>query len=244
MSKFEKCQHYDKHCSIISICCNKQYNCRICHDQIEYDEQIDASKEHKLDRFATKELVCNECGTRQIMSNKCINCNIEFGKYYCNICNLHDNEVSRDIFHCDKCGICRAGGRDNFKHCDTCGMCCLIGEHKCLVKNIKTDCPICYNSLFCHRDTVYTMKCGHALHTECINKCLENGNYKCPLCNKSMVDANQLIENAVNNIIMPDELKIDKQILCNDCNKKSVAKFHIVAMKCEHCNSYNTRTIG
>ena len=26
-------------------------------------------------------------------------------------------------FHCDRCGICRVGGADNFFHCDTCGCC-------------------------------------------------------------------------------------------------------------------------
>ncbi len=32
-------------------------------------------------------------------------------------------------------------------------------------------------------------------------------------------------------------------ILCNDCNKPSRVQFHILALKCSHCRSYNTRRI-
>ncbi len=38
------------------------------------------------------------------------------------------------VYHCDKCGICRVGGKENFKHCDTCGMCIdveFFDTHKC-----------------------------------------------------------------------------------------------------------------
>ena len=30
-------------------------------------------------------------------------------------------------------------------------------------------------------------------------------------------------------------------ILCNDCNKRSTARFHVVGHKCGECGSYNTR---
>lgn len=33
-------------------------------------------------------------------------------------------------------------------------------------------------------------------------------------------------------------------ILCNDCNVRSEAFFHIFGHKCCHCNSYNTRVIS
>lgn len=34
-----------------------------------------------------------------------------------------DDDVSKQQFHCDDCGICRVGGRQNFFHCATCGCC-------------------------------------------------------------------------------------------------------------------------
>jgi len=34
-------------------------------------------------------------------------------------------QTKKQQYHCDSCGICRIGGRDNFFHCDRCGMYCL-----------------------------------------------------------------------------------------------------------------------
>lgn len=34
-------------------------------------------------------------------------------------------------------------------------------------------------------------------------------------------------------------------ILCKDCHKESLVKFHVVGLKCDHCGGYNTcRTKG
>lgn len=43
-------------------------------------------------------------------------------QYTCLICNLFDDE-DKDQYHCDGCGICRIGGRNNFFHCEVCNMC-------------------------------------------------------------------------------------------------------------------------
>ena len=74
------------------------------------------------------------------ISNKCIGCGIQFGKYYCNKCRVFDNQ-DKGQFHCEGCGICRfdmlisvcwsskceslsrVGGRENYKHCDRCCAC-------------------------------------------------------------------------------------------------------------------------
>jgi len=43
---------------------------------------------------------------------------------------------------------------------------------------------------------------------------------------------------------MPEEYKNWKSyILCNDCEKKSYAKFHFIYHKCAYCSSYNTKLI-
>jgi hypothetical protein len=33
-------------------------------------------------------------------------------------------------------------------------------------------------------------------------------------------------------------------ILCNDCEKRSYAKFHFLYHKCAHCDSYNTKVLN
>lgn len=43
-------------------------------------------------------------------------------QYTCLVCNLFDDE-DKDQYHCDGCGICRIGGRNNFFHCEVCNMC-------------------------------------------------------------------------------------------------------------------------
>ena len=43
-------------------------------------------------------------------------------QYTCLICNLFDDSDKRQ-YHCDQCGICRIGGKENFFHCKVCNMC-------------------------------------------------------------------------------------------------------------------------
>jgi hypothetical protein len=43
---------------------------------------------------------------------------------------------------------------------------------------------------------------------------------------------------------MPQEYEnFVSQILCNDCEKKSTAKYHFLYHKCAHCNGYNTTVL-
>mmetsp|Transcript_174 Transcript_174/g.328 ORF Transcript_174/g.328 Transcript_174/m.328 type:complete len:96 (+) Transcript_174:811-1098(+) len=71
--------------------------------------------------------------------------------------------------------------------------------------------------------------------------------HACPICSKSVCDLSSLweqIDVEVAAMVMPEEYR-DKMllILCNDCDKTSHAAFHVLAMKCRHCKSYNTRQI-
>ena len=56
-----------------------------------------------------------------LLRNKCIKCEIQFGEYHCNICNLW-MALDKKPFHCDHCGFCRVGGREGFRHCVDCSM--------------------------------------------------------------------------------------------------------------------------
>ena len=98
MSKIFNCKHYKRECLIYSLCCQKWYPCRLCHDENE---------NHTLDRFKISKIKCKDCNTIQKSSNKCINCNKKFAEYYCDICHLWD--CSKEIYHCNDCGFCRIG---------------------------------------------------------------------------------------------------------------------------------------
>ena len=41
----------------------------------------------------------------------------------------------------------------------------------------------------------------------------------------------------------PEYANWQVDILCNDCNKASRVRFHILGLKCSHCRSYNTRRV-
>jgi RING finger and CHY zinc finger domain-containing protein 1 len=77
------------------------------------------------------------------------------------------------------------------------------------------------------------IRCGHAIHLECMNKYLET-HYTCPVCKKSVLspeELNQFIdfERDMQETQMPEEYRDKKMtILCNDCLNKSVVPFHIL----------------
>ena len=146
-----------------------------------------------------------------ILRNKCIECNIVFADYHCNICNLWMGE-GKQPFHCDKCGFCRVGGAENYTHCDVCCMCLdndVYGSHNCLADKYKNNCPVCrlvmceYNffhleyflineNIICSREDMHTSRhspqdlpCGHAIHSVCFRK-LAAFDYRCPICKKTV----------------------------------------------------------
>ncbi len=57
------------------------------------------------------------CETRQPTAAKCASCGVSFGLYTCLQCNFFDDDLSKKQFHCDKCGICRVGGSQNYFQC-------------------------------------------------------------------------------------------------------------------------------
>ena len=83
------CSHYQRQCTIIAPCCGGAFGCRICHDECpilppkvdpnpsskrRYNRSASLPSSftsmghdttHTIDRFATKEVICRECYTRQ-----------------------------------------------------------------------------------------------------------------------------------------------------------------------------------
>ena len=246
--EYDGCKHYNRNCSIISPCCNKEFSCRLCHDEFIDENELDYKKKHQINRFDIYENICKKCNHRQKVSNKCEKCNIQFAKYFCNICKLFDN-IDKQQYHCDKCNICRIGGKENFFHCEKCSCCLSISikdNHKCIKDKIKNKCPICMEDMFNSIEKVSIINCGHAIHQDCLKEYIKT-NYKCPLCAKSITDMTNyfnMLDLEIENIQLPDEYKDKKvDILCNDCEKKSNVKFHFAGLKCKECNSYNTSQI-
>jgi RING finger and CHY zinc finger domain-containing protein 1 len=235
------CVHYRRNCQLHAPCCNKFYTCRHCHNENTMD--------HEMNRHQIDQIKCLSCSTVQKPTNQCSNCQILFGDYHCSICNLYVNYNSIiDIFHCEKCGICRVGKKEETFHCDICGCCIPISKketHQCVEDFLQKDCPICLEFLFTSTKESQTMKCGHVIHTHCFQEMLESQNYKCPFCNKLVVELDDSkMDKIVESYPMPDELKdLKVNILCNECLKKSECKFHYYGLKCEHCKSYNTARI-
>lgn len=83
----------------------------------------DPSKRHELDRTTVRSLVCALCDLRQPVASLCAGCGCEFGAYSCLKCCFFDDDLHKQQFHCEACGICRVGGASNFFHCNTCGCC-------------------------------------------------------------------------------------------------------------------------
>ena len=245
------CKHYKRKCKFVSYCCEKIFNCRLCHDEYYENEKVP----HKINRHLIKELICSNCDEKQEISNKCINCDTKFGEYYCNICNLFDDDTSKKQFHCEKCGICRVGGKENFFHCDICSSCINISlkdSHNCIKNSFHNTCPICCENIFESVKNITILDCGHTIHVECFSEMLKEGtlsSLRCPFCNKSCLskDARNTIfaqiESQIENTPMPEDLNYDVDIFCNDCLNNSKAKFHIIGHKCQECGSYNTRKI-
>lgn len=234
------CSHYQRKCKLVGPCCDKPYNCRFCHDE-------DVTDDHTLDRRSVNEVVCLVCSARQAVSNLCTtpDCETVFGgEYFCGVCKLFD-DVDKGQFHCEGCGICRAGGRDKFCHCDTCGLCLPAGKtHKCISNTSHNNCPVCLEDIHTSRLEAHIPPCSHLLHLECFTGMMKQGLYACPTCGLSMQDMSRVwdsIDREVVSTPMPTEYAgLYREILCRDCNKTCTAVFHIVGMKCSSCGSYNT----
>lgn len=114
------CEHYLRNCISQCATCGKWVMCNFCHD-----EEVHS---HEMQRNEVEWIACLHCEKVQHPTSQyCTNpdCSQMLASYFCDICNLYDNDDEKDIYHCDKCGICRIGlglGLDYF-HCDTCQAC-------------------------------------------------------------------------------------------------------------------------
>ncbi|XP_038680803.1 E3 ubiquitin-protein ligase MIEL1 [Tripterygium wilfordii] len=243
------CDHYKRRCKIRAPCCNQVFSCRLCHNEAT-SSLSDPKDRHEIVRHDIKQVICLLCNTEQEVAQVCSNCGEKMGEYFCGICKFYDDDISKGQFHCDDCGICRVGGRDNYFHCKKCGACYMVGlrdNHSCLENSMRNYCPVCYEYLFDSVEVSRVMKCGHTMHDTCFLKMIQQNQYRCPICSKTLFDmSNQWtrLEAEIEAVEMPEEYKYEVSILCNDCNTTSKVSFHIFGHKCQQCNSYNTRRVS
>jgi len=269
------CNHYERNCSIISPCCGATFGCRLCHDECpvlpppKYGVGAKKNKQkyhrssslpsnftdmsepehHTIDRFAIREIICRKCFTRQTSKrNECINCYAQFGEYHCRTCNLWMSSKEKP-YHCDACGFCRIGGRENFRHCYSCGMCVdvhLYHNHNCNAGKFMSRCPVCQDDLFTSRHATHEMPCGHTIHWHCFQDLVAYDS-RCPVCKKttesaeSMATAWKSIAHSIEMQPLPPEMAKVVNITCNDCDVSSVGRsWHFLGVQCSNCNSFNT----
>lgn len=236
------CQHYKTGCAVRAECCASWFTCRLCHDDA-------LQGDHVMDRHKTKIVMCFQCSLIQDASQSCIRCKKVFARYYCDKCKLWDDEASRAIYHCEGCGICRRGTRNEFVHCERCVGCIAVDyfkSHKCLDRSMRSNCPICGEDLFSTTAPVIFMPCGHPIHYLCHQE-HSRSSYQCPICLKSISDMSHLfarIDELMATQVMPEEYShVKSQVLCNDCEQKSLVPFHFVYHRCTLCSSYNTKLL-
>ena len=237
----EGCKHYKRGCLMEADCCGKLVPCRLCHDEV---------CDHKINRFNTKNMQCKHCNKKQIVSQKCIECSEVMGKYFCNICKFWSNDINKEIFHCNDCGICRIGRKEDYFHCQICNTCIkndVKDSHICIQNTMHSQCPICKEDLFNSTKQVSIMKCGHSIHSDCLQEYISDNNYQCPLCKKSIVAMTSYwkqLDKFLDGQEMPIEYKYTiAKIYCNDCNEKNISNFHFLYNKCYNCNGYNTNIV-
>ncbi|KAJ1699443.1 hypothetical protein LUZ63_007955 [Rhynchospora breviuscula] len=246
------CKHYRRRCKIRAPCCDEVFYCRHCHNESMRDH-------HEINRREVETVICLICDAEQPVSQVCSHCGVRMGEYFCAICKFFDDDISKEHYHCDDCGICRIGGKESYFHCKKCGSCYSIGlrdKHSCVENSMRNYCPICYEYLFDSLQETAVLKCGHTMHSSCLLEMLSHDKFCCPICSKSVIDVSKFwkkLDKEVEATIMPEyyqckdsseDYQYKVWILCHDCNDTTEVFFHVIGQKCSHCNSYNTRSIA
>nr|API65111.1 zinc finger protein [Dendrobium officinale] len=206
------CEHYRRRCKIRAPCCNEIFHCRHCHNESTKDH-------HELCRQEVETVICLVCDTEQPVSQVCLNCGVNMGEYFCNLCKFFDDDIEKGLYHCDECRICRVGDKENYFHCKKCGTCYSVylrNKHSCVENSMKHHCPICYEYLFDSLRYTKVLKCGHTMHSECLDDMINHEQYTCPICYKSVIDLSRLrrkYDEEIEATLMPEDYRQRKLTL-------------------------------
>ena len=239
-----QCPHYKRQCNLKAVCCDKFYACHRCHDESGECPQI-------MDRTRSSIMQCRACLSVQPIGAVCRECDTVMSQYYCSRCVIYDENTTKLMWHCHKCGVCRVCNDTHItvEHCDQCNTCMPL-PHTNHVDVRGYECPICRESV--ERGTAPVIQpgpCEHLIHSACFEQCIKAGIYKCPLCHKTFAGLNmESCWRATDRLceMQPTPLALSSTLvhfICNDCGLKSVAPLNLVAYKCPQCSCYNTAPI-
>lgn len=184
------CEHYQKSCyKFYFECCGIYDPCKRCHlkrpAHIVSDDLIG---------ITVNEITCSTCETAQSPSHSCVGCETKFSNSYCEICYVW---TEKDIYHCEKCGVCRVKEEGVIAvHDDSIGICMKSKKnnnrpkYNFKVSNIearKNCCAICKENTFIYMRHNTVLRCGHQVHDDCLKEYFQH-NYKCPNCKKSSLN--------------------------------------------------------
>ena len=134
---------------------------------------MDIQKNHRINRHAVTHVKCSRCQLIQPKSATCQGCHIDFSAYYCSICTLYDDKYKeKEIYHCEKCGICKVGGRETSYHCDGCDVCYKLPmeeNHVCVKGRLSQACSVCLEDLESSRQSIIFTNCNHNMHKGCLD---------------------------------------------------------------------------
>ena len=193
------CEHYpNRECEVEFPCCQKWYSCHVCHDEQserhyakqeqserhdEQSERHDESRNHRCNRYDIRNMRCLTCQFVQPTQQSCSQCEKVLSEYYCHICHLWAE--GGNIWHCDKCGICRRANapKEDFFHCEQCKMCVAHEYHRCAANTGERICSICLeeDNLTVSRKPITVFGCGHMFHVDCISEWRKRS-LTCPTC--------------------------------------------------------------
>ena len=101
-------------------------------DSVMINSMKNTPQWHSIDRYMVSFVRCRECNHEQKPQSNWENCGSLFGRYFWDIWNFFENDPTKNIHHCDKCGYCLIECKDELVHCDTCNMCYKNGHrHRC-----------------------------------------------------------------------------------------------------------------
>ena len=176
--QFIKCSHFDNGVEIYANCCNRIYDCYLCHDE---------NNDHTVKRSQLTDIICKKCRTKNGIVEECKNCHEKFGKKFCLTCKFWCNKIV-SMYHCDKCNSCCIGKKEDYFHCDGCNICLkknFKDNHKCHLIDKDGICPICLSNSLQGSSGTKILKCNHAIHMNCYETLIKSssiGLAKCPTC--------------------------------------------------------------
>lgn len=90
----------------------------------------------------------------------------------------------------------------------------------------------------------FLVPCNHAIHETCLKEYLKNGQYKCPICQVSIVDMEinfKLLDEEIQQCPLPEPYNLWRCVYkCNDCTTRGITSYHFLGIKCRCCFSFNT----